>query len=946
MNAQSEEEPYDPCRPAATLPLACATDEHSCTTETEFECSTGYCFEGHIATNAGIPMNGVVDGKNIEIDGLYRITQNVIFLNCTFYMHGAARIEIVPTASSTAEVAFDNCSFFGCGELWYGIDVDAAAASSLHLVFINNKMEDAYKGLVLDEGATNSYTVTDNEFVNNSIGLSNRRQNGSPLNAVIVRNRFYSTGDLADIPLSMLTVPIYFHPMAYAGIEWVRTQVSVGGPGKGAQPSNGNMFSCLRNGIISEASVLNPANNFFTDFANIGRGIQAPGGTLYARYCQFSSAGQVAIDANAANLYATDNRFGGRSHTGISSLQHLNGETVEVKNNIFTISEDSFFYGIVVERSQAADSTKAHTIISGNTLTLSASAKPPICIYVQNPYGVIATDNLIINQNIIDALHTTAGFIGIAATMGASNNIKIKGNIIHSENTVLYASHAIEFTNNSANTSYGHVVRQNSITGVDTVSFQCGVHAQKVYNTEFCENTLDFTRWGLHFLDQNKVDLRENKIHHHVYGLYIGKPDMQGDHRIGKQSGRGNTWSEVSLDPDECTVNSIRIDVDTFGSPQNSEIIVREASTMPYLPPSNKIFPITTPTMWVRYDETAVEDYCMPDNSGHRSPSLAPFEQEVVDGTTTLTSIPLWDLQRKVYTKLLLYPSLRPASSPEETFFNSLSSSVIADLGQVYQETLDALAISDTEQDDYDGYRQSMLDNMTDLYLLDSATDLSNPTALTSTYFSDRLTLLQQVSTDAADEASDESARNTAVSTALAVALATNTAITTSQPWEAARQILNDYQLRRLLGQPLTQAAYEDILDIAEQEVAEYGEAVSDAVLLLFPCDQEQFLNAEEMEEEEERPQGTTKVEETSATGIKVMPNPTTGITEVMLPKGFTGSATVVNAVGSRILSQVILAGSSKLKLDLSQQNTGLYWLILSDASGNIRFTEKIALYR
>ncbi|MCC6463104.1 MAG: T9SS type A sorting domain-containing protein [Saprospiraceae bacterium] len=151
--------------------------------------------------------------------------------------------------------------------------------------------------------------------------------------------------------------------------------------------------------------------------------------------------------------------------------------------------------------------------------------------------------------------------------------------------------------------------------------------------------------------------------------------------------------------------------------------------------------------------------------------------------------------------------------------------------------------------------------------------------------------------------------------------------------------------MRRLLGQPVTQAAYEDILDIAEQEATEYGEAVSDAVLLLFPCDQEQFLGIESMEEEE-RPQGTTKVEETPATGIKVMPNPTTGITEVILPTGFTGSANVVDASGRQILSQAISEDSSKLKLDLSQQNIGLYWLILSDASGSIRFTEKIALYR
>lgn len=151
--------------------------------------------------------------------------------------------------------------------------------------------------------------------------------------------------------------------------------------------------------------------------------------------------------------------------------------------------------------------------------------------------------------------------------------------------------------------------------------------------------------------------------------------------------------------------------------------------------------------------------------------------------------------------------------------------------------------------------------------------------------------------------------------------------------------------LRRLLGQTLTQAAYEDILDIAEQEEVEYGEAVSDAVLLLFPCDQEQFLGTEGMEEEE-RPQGTTEVKESLKTGLKVMPNPTTGIAEAMLPAGFTGSASVVDALGRQIHFQAVLEGSSKLKIDLSQQNSGLYWLVLSDAFGNVHLSQKISLIR
>jgi hypothetical protein len=172
---ETEPMPYNPCISAPTLPAHCIDGTRTCDYYSQFPCSPGYCWEaGGIPINAGIPPSTIVENKTIEIAGVYTITQNVRFNNCIFKMRGDSRINISPISGhNLMKIVFSNCKFFGCGEMWQGIVVDASMAQKkLGMQFVNNSVEDAYIGLTLDP-KNGQYGISDNIFRNNHIGISN-----------------------------------------------------------------------------------------------------------------------------------------------------------------------------------------------------------------------------------------------------------------------------------------------------------------------------------------------------------------------------------------------------------------------------------------------------------------------------------------------------------------------------------------------------------------------------------------------------------------------------------------------------------------------------------------------------------------------------------------------------------------------------------------------------
>lgn len=903
----------------------------------QWPCSEGYCWgeESSIPPNAGISANAVLSDKTIEINGVYQITQNVTFLNCNFKMRPGASIMITPTATN-AEITFDGCKFFGCGSMWLGITIDASGASFLDFTFDSCWVEDAYIALTLDEGKPYQYAVFNTKFINNYIGISNRKQTGgagSMINAVLAGNLFTSTYSLSAIPGSMQNLPMPFHPLAYAGVNYVKAHAMIGTFSSDPNNNTTNYFFCLVYGIVADNCSISAKNNDFQDLnSGYGRGIWAFGGSMRAVGCHFRNAGQYCIYADGADLTALENRFEGISETGVLSVNNLNSEFILIEdNNTFNISNDKWRSGIEIQRSVAL--AGVHNVIRNNTFNVSGTAQLLSCIQIFGVFGP-ATDEMHIDSNHINILSNAGTVHGIDVWFGSSQGVKVRGNVLNYQSTEPFGSFGF-FFNSLTGMTNNNEVRNNMVTGASNESMQCCFHSLDLEGAEFCNNTVDYSIRGLHFRGQNDVILRENQVNHHDYGIWVEGSDA----RIGIQHGRGNTWSP---DPNDCVTAAAQVSTSsgTIPNPFNSEFRVPESNMLPFLPPSNKITPNPALQNWFWYDPNTNLDYCVEAQGGDLV-KITPYEREAVLNTSVLTGVPLWDLKRKTYAKLLLYLNLRPSGSSEETFFNSLTGSTIASFGQVEQMIVNGLNLSATDQQNFDNYRQAIFQSWDDLDALDALVDFSDPNNLAGTYFADRAELLEDVAVNAEGASALENNRNQQTSQNLQNALTFNTNITSSQTYETTRKTLNDIRIRHLLREPLTQMRYQQILDLAQQDTETTGLAADEVVPYVAPCDRYQFKDTDESSERSD--EAHTITGKTSET-LRIVPNPTSGLTEVSLPKGFVGLLTLMDASGKKIRTLSIEEGENMLGLDLSHQMPGLYWIALSDTSGFIVASAKISL--
>jgi len=924
------------------MPSSCASTpgERLCTSfETQWPCHEIYCLGENdtIPPNFGLPAGGVINNINFEINGAYHITQNIVFNNCNFKMRPGASIVITP-AVTYSSVTFNNCKFFSCNSMWRGITINASNTSHLAFSFIGCWVEDAYIGLSLDEGKPYYYSVYNSKFINNHIGISNRKQNATGsaalLNAVLTGNNFTSTGNLAPIPLSMQSLPMPFHPFAYAGVKYVQTSTAIGPSSPNPGTGTVNNFSCMVYGIVTQNATITSGNNDFANLdAGFGAGIYATDGSVRVLYCHFENAGIRCIHTLGADLTAKGNHFEGSSQIGILAENNLNAEFITIDDvNVFDISDAVWNSGIEIQRSTA--SSGVHNIIKDNTFNVSGDASGLSCIRALGFYGS-ATDEMHIDNNHVNVFSNSGAVDGISVYFGNSEGTKVRGNVLNYASTNPYSSFGFNFNGGGMTTN--NEVRNNTVTGASNASMSCSFHSIDLEGTEFCENTVDHSTRGLHFKSQNDVVLRENHINHHDFGIWIEGSDA----RIGQQHGRGNMWS---TNPNDCIVAAAKVSTNTGTTPDpfNSEFQVPESNLLPYLPPSNKIDPNPTLSLqqWFWYNNNTNLDYCMGIYGGGPV-KVTPYQGEAVLNISTLTGVPLWDLKRKTYAKLLLNPGLRPGGSTEETWFNSLNGSTIAYFGQVEQMMFNSMSLSTTGQQAFDTYRQAIFHLWTDLDAVDALVDFSNAANLTDTYFSDRAELLEGITQNAEYASALENSRNQQTNQSLQNALTFNTNITSSQAYETSRKTLNDILIRHLLCEPMTLTWYEEILSLAQQDTETAGSATNEVVPYLAACDRHQFKDTDESGERSNETRGMViGISEM----LRIAPNPTNGLAEVSVSKGFVGLLTLLDASGKKIRSISIEKEENIFDLDMSHQIPGLYWIALSDTSGRIVASAKFSV--
>ncbi|MFN0035446.1 MAG: T9SS type A sorting domain-containing protein [Saprospiraceae bacterium] len=935
--------PYDPCVAAAPSAPSCIDGSRSCY-DVQHTCSPGYCWSGGVpSVNEGIPFDGVVENKVIEIGGVYTITKNVRFVNCTFRMLGDARVNISPAGNALMKIFFENCDFYGCNAMWQGIVVDVSAASAgLLFAFWGGNIEDAYIGLRLDEGDdATSYQIASNTFRNNHIGIANLRQIGGELNAKIWRNQFFQTanlaarvGSLVDDPNLPPLMPDY--PLAHAGVKYVNVVSAVGVLQTGQTGNTLNVFECLVYGIVTEGGAVQSTSNIFQVMGLYG--VYATDGAVRVVHCHFLESGMAGIVTIGATLKAQHNVFSGAWRWGIHASQNLNGEFITInEENQFTITDATWLYGIYVERPQALVGT--HCTIDSNTFVIISATElfEFHCIYMQD--FVNATDEMEISWNSMTINSTKGGVIGIFGIMGNSDQLNVHDNPIHSgtisdprENNGIFLIGI-----GGQNLSNGHIIRHNTVSGINVDDESNAVHRGfyliSINAVEFCDNIVDNTYTGMHFTGSNDVALRSNHFGHHTLGLLIGPG---ADAKIGPQFGKGNQWD---LDPDACVEFAAQV---LDGDPLTSEFVVTQDNVLPWLPDHDRIDPDPTGfnnPNWFHAGGGPFDAICKSPLEPPLARAITPSEAEAILGTSVLNGVNLWDLKKDVYAKLLVFPELRPAGSPEAVFFNSLSGTALASFGQVTQLRRNALSLSAADQQTFDNAHSAIEQAFENLAALDESMDYSEVDNLAEAWFAQRLVLLQQVAANAANAAALENSREQQVNVALQNALAYNSNITAAQPYESARKTINELHIRHLLGQPMTQALYQQALTLAQQDAATTGAATAEAVRFLAPCDQVLYRAAEEVEKEMDESQ---KVHSTKVATLQIKPNPTAGLTEVTLPNNHGGLLTVYSVHGQKVKTLSVSSGTPKVSLDLEQVSAGLYWVVFTDETGKVFGTAKV----
>jgi hypothetical protein len=930
---------YDPClRTSSEFPSACgiSSSNHLCNEFESFTVSEGYNIT---SANQGT-SGGTVSNKNIYVASSYQLTVTVEFINCNFAMGPGSVININPSASQT--VIFTDCKFFasGCDEMWKRIKVDPSS-QVFTFFFRGCQIEDAFSALTLREGGKHLYSIYDNIFANNYIGISNKLQNFSPLQVFINRNEFYSNANLLT---SSLSDPMPFYPRSFAGCHFIKTQVVSGNANDPVYPNNAwNTFSCMLYGIYTENSIL---ASFYNTFQNLdvafGAGIYANGGNITAYRNLVQGYGNVGFEMREANLYATSNQFKDHWYKGIESYHNEVGEIIQIKNNTFTLTTDasSWSAGIWLTRSRVkpVGTIVAHNEISGNYFDVENSSFFSAILVFDQQIG--ATDQLLIHDNTIIWDNDGTGGYGIRVQCYNGNNIKVYDNDLEFTGTYSNLTGiALQYVEGGQNTGTNHEVYSNQVTGElisSAANITCAIHTNGSPEGEirYCENIVDFSGLGMHFLDDNRyTQLRENHFNNHNKGLFIESANISKP-LIGAQSGRGNTWLP---DKDACIENAAEYKgITNTNGALLSIFTIKETntSTYTYFPDAGKIKPPLSGTgseHWFILNINADEDYCDPELVAVAQIIITVEEENFMAGDTSgMSTVQIWEKRRGLYKRILFHPDIAPTLSTAAAWFSAMTGSSPAAYAQFDYDMAEIGTTSTNHIPALDSLRQLIYSTLAHIGTLDASTDVTVPSNLTTTFLGYRENLLEDLSDLATLEQTEKSVIETQIQSDVTSALSQNNSLPSANAWEGAHKLLNQVMLYRIKGALINDTVYAQLLDLALASNSDVGSANNNAVMFLATCDQVQFLARLDRHGYEER-SGFQKHGIKSENKVIVTPNPAQDNLRLSLPDNWiTGHYEIYNSQGITQKTGV-LTGRNSIGISLSGLINGWYSIMIVD---------------
>ncbi|MEQ1747744.1 MAG: T9SS type A sorting domain-containing protein, partial [Saprospiraceae bacterium] len=146
----------------------------------------------------------------------------------------------------------------------------------------------------------------------------------------------------------------------------------------------------------------------------------------------------------------------------------------------------------------------------------------------------------------------------------------------------------------------------------------------------------------------------------------------------------------------------------------------------------------------------------------------------------------------------------------------------------------------------------------------------------------------------------------------------------TSQP-------LRVYQIKTALGDEPEDAGYDDLMDVANADEADYGGAVRHARHYLSDCER-YFRIAPDESEEEERPLAASAP--TSAPVVSIVPNPATSSIRVTQERLGAGVWSIVSATGTLARTGIWPENQTSQQIGLGSLAPGAYYFVVRSDSG------------
>jgi hypothetical protein len=917
---------------------------------------------GTIANGTSTQYNAgdVIQGKNFDVLGAWTITAGsgtLTFRDCNFRAAAAASISVKcpnnPSAAVT--ITFENCNFFSCDYLWYGIRLFDSNTNPSN--FGNNfqfegcGIEDAVVG-VLARYVHNYVTVIlgNNTFNNNYIGyMAQTDAIFASFTFGCFSNIFMTNNELRPKAPSMSTSIVPFWPFAYTGILLQGYNATIGRPG------TANLFTRMKNGVVGSLCAYRALHNSFEGLFDNGIMSQRCNALIHNNSFSQSSTTLYTYNGvlcDADNLSAYSNTLTGQILFGIQSQNNKTAERIEIYNNDFHPSGLSQ-YGIHVSRPPAeADPTlPGHVRINANSCSSDASdnVEEYNFIFVMN--NETANDNLEIFDNVVSEFvfvppvpptSFTGAFINVNGLNGANHHIVNNiGHLLSAPN--LYSYHGIEF---STSYSAGNHIDLNNFTGeprsgVNDYHLFCGIHLQATGSElNLCENVVDKTHYGLHFVTGEVYPIvSRNIMRSHNVGLKIEKNAQLGD-----QTGRGNQWTglyhEFAAWKDGNIINPAP-DPNLPDDELLTKFRIPESNILPFLPPGNLLNPnpdleLIAERKWFRFTPIAPLSYCEP--IAYQS-QLSTLESQIAANNSGMTGSRLWDEQVNLYLKLLENPALAPSGSSAEAFLANHAGSSVEGFATFMAGFREATKVSNTDQLVMNQLLHDIQANLDgiDALLVPFGYDASLVSPTLKAQVMTLETTNNVLFSDLADLKANLQAQK---ATALTALVSVNNNLPEQGAFEIARKSLNAILLSRALGNPLNSSQYSVLKDIAAESPLVIGHVQSEAAQYLGLCEQAAYLHEHTEAEEYAEPLGDA----TSSDEIQVYPNPSADRIQVALPKESRGILELRDMTGRALKLTKVVENAAYHYLDVAGLPNGLYKLSFLPANGGVRLTQSIAI--